>query len=126
MIRAGLLAALKKQSGGLLAGDLGVQVFRALGFETTDEDILSEYLVEPDLFGLAKQEAERAARFVLGYRLLRDLRKGWRFNNPNLRQLDLLHIDYPGLEDFAAREGAFAVDKPKKENGKLAKAREVT
>ena len=111
MIRAGLLAALKKHGGGMLAGELGVQVFRSLGFETTDEDILAEYLVEPDLFGLAKQEAERAARFVLGYRLLRDLRKGWRFNNPNLRQLDLLHIEYPGLEDFAARKSAFAAEK---------------
>ena len=111
MIRAGLLAALRNKGAGLLAGDLGVEVFRSLGFETDDEYILSEYLVEPDLFGLAKQEAERAARFVLGYRLLRDLRKGWRFNNPNLRQLDLLHIEYPGLDDFAARESAFAVEK---------------
>jgi hypothetical protein len=111
MIRSGLLAALRTNGGGLLAGDLGVEVFRALGFETNDEDILSEFLVEPDLFGLAKQEAIRAARFVLGYRLLRDLRKGWRFNNPNLRQLDLLHIDYPGLEDFAAHESAFSVER---------------
>lgn len=111
MIRSGLLAALRKNGGGLLAGDLGVEVFRSLGFETNDEDILSEFLVEPDLFGLAKQEAIRAARFVLGYRLLRDLRKGWRFNNPNLRQLDLLHIDFPGLEDFAAYESAFSVEK---------------
>jgi Lhr-like helicase len=111
MIRAGLLAALRIKGGGLLAGDLGVEVFRALGFETNDEDILSEYLVEPDLFGLAKQEAERAARFVLGYRLLRDLRKGWRFNNPNLRQLDLLHIEYPALEEFAAHKSIFTLEK---------------
>jgi superfamily II DNA/RNA helicase len=106
MIRSGLLAALRKHRGGLLAGDLGVEVFRSLGFETNDEEILSEFLVEPDLFGIAKQEAGRAARFVLGYRLLRDLRKGWRFNNPNLRQLDLLHIDYPGLQDMAANQPA--------------------
>jgi len=111
LIRAGLLTALKQQGGSLLAGDLGVQVFRALGFETTDESILSEYLLEPELYGPAKLEAARAARFVLGYRLLRDLRKGWRFNNPNLRQLDLLHIDYPGLEEFAAHDRAFAADK---------------
>jgi len=111
LIRAGLLAALKKQGTPLHAGDLGVQVFRALGFDTTDESILAEYLVEPDMFGHAKQDAERAARFVLGYRLLRDLRKGWRFNNPNLRQLDLLSIDYPGLDDFAAHEKAFSADK---------------
>ena len=122
MIRAGLLAALRKKDGGLLAGDLGVEVFRALGFQTDDETILSEYLLEPDLFGLAKQEADRAARFVLGYRLLRDLRKGWRFNNPNLRQLDLLHIDYPGLSDFSARESTFSVEKQPGDLSDAAKA----
>jgi DEAD/DEAH box helicase/Domain of unknown function (DUF1998)/Helicase conserved C-terminal domain len=111
MIRSGLLAALQGKNGGLLAGDLGVEVFRALGFEKNDESILSEYLIEPDLYGLAKQEADRAARFVLGYRLLRDLRKGWRFNNPNLRQLDLLHIDYRDLEVMAARDALFEPDK---------------
>lgn len=111
MIRSGLLAALKNKGDGLLAGDLGVEVFRALGFETKDEDVLSEFLVEPDLFGNAKQEAERAARFVLGYRLLRDLRKGWRFNNPNLRQLDLLHIDFPGLEELAGHKTIFSEQK---------------
>jgi hypothetical protein len=122
IIRAGLLAALGKKGGGLLAGDLGVEVFKALGFETNDENILSEFLLEPDLFGLAKQEAARAARFVLGYRLLRDLRKGWRFNNPNLRQLDLLHIEYPGLEDFAAHASAFSVEKQPDDLSDAAKA----
>jgi Lhr-like helicase len=122
MIRSGLLAALRKRGSGLLAGDLGVEVFRALGFETNDEEILAEYLVEPDLFGLPKEEAGRAMRFVLGYRLLRDLRKGWRFNNPNLRQLDLVHIDYPGLEDFAAREKEFALEKEPENPTDAAKA----
>lgn len=110
LIRAGLLAALSKKCDGLLVGDLGVEVFRALGFETRDESILAEYLQEPGLFGLAKEEADRAARFVLGYRLLRDLRKGWRFNNPNLRQLDLLDIDFRGLADLASRDSLYAVD----------------
>lgn len=111
LIRSGLVAALKKKAGPLMAGDLGVEVFNALGFDTEDSEIVSEYLVEPDLFGLAKEEARRAARFVIGYRLLRDLRRGWRFNNPNLRQLDLLRIGYPGLEDFTAHERAFGADK---------------
>lgn len=111
LIRAGLLAALHKKSEGLLAGDLGAEVFRALGFETRDESILAEYLQEPELFGVAKEEADRAARFVLGHRLLRDLRKGWRYNNPNLRQLGLLDIDFRGLEDLASRESLYAVDK---------------
>ncbi|MEI7560758.1 MAG: helicase-related protein, partial [Actinomycetes bacterium] len=88
-----------------------MEVFRALGFETSDESILSEYLLEPQTFGLNKEEADRAARFVLGYRLLRDLRKGWRYNNPNLTQLKLIEIDFRGLDDLAAREALFAKEK---------------
>lgn len=111
LLRSGLLAALKSRGGALQAGDLGVEVFRALGFETSNEDILAEFLQEPELFGLAREEADRAARFVLGYRLLRDLRKGWRYNNPNLTQLKLVEMDYRGLDELAARDALFAEDK---------------
>ena len=86
-------------------------MFRALGFETSDESILAEYLQEPETFGINKEEADRAARFVLGYRLLRDLRKGWRYNNPNLRQLKLLDIDFRGLDDLAAKDSIYSTDK---------------
>ncbi len=111
LTRAGLVAAMERNQGKLRAGDLAGEVFKALGFDSDDEAVRSEYLQQPDLFGPAKQDAESAARFVLGYRLLGDLRKGWRFNNPNLRQLDLLHIDYVSLHEFAAHESSFAVDK---------------
>ena len=110
ILRAGLLGALKSNAGSLTVEHLSDKVFRALGFDSNDESVLAEYLLEPDLFGLKKQEAQRAIRFVLGYRLLRDLRKGWRFNNPNLLQLDLLRMEYPGLEEFAGMEKAFATD----------------
>ena len=43
----------------------------------------------------------------MGYRLLRDLRKGWRYNNPNLDQLDLLEVDYLGLSEFCADSELF-------------------
>ncbi len=111
LLRSGLLAALKARGGALQAGDLGVEVFRALGFETSNEEILAEFLQEPELFGLAREEADRAARFVLGYRLLRDLRKGWRYNNPNLTQLKLVEMDYRGLDELASRDSLFAEDK---------------
>jgi hypothetical protein len=111
MIRAGLVAALRKNPNGLTTGELGQAVFEALGFDTQDESILSELLQEPDLFGGARDDAERAARFVLGYRLIRDLRKGWRFNNPNLRQLKLLKIEFPRLNELMSDEARFAQDK---------------
>jgi hypothetical protein len=63
---------------------------------------LVEYLRTPKLMGLARQEAQRTLRFIIGYRLLRDLRRGWRFNNPNLDQLNLLDIAIAGLDEFCA------------------------
>jgi Lhr-like helicase len=108
ILRAGLLGALRNKGGLLTVESIGDEVFKALGFGSNDPGILSEFLSEPGIFGLAKTEAERAIRFVLGYRLLRDLRKGWRFNNPNLTQLDLVSIDYRELEGMAAHEAAFS------------------
>ncbi|MCS6997428.1 MAG: DEAD/DEAH box helicase [Casimicrobiaceae bacterium] len=108
-LRSALLAALKASGGALTEEHLADAVFKALGFERTDEATLAEYLKSPKRVGFARQEAQRAVRFVIGYRLMRDLRKGWRFNNPNLDQLRLLAIDYRDLSKFAANESQFAI-----------------
>ncbi|MFA6700486.1 MAG: DEAD/DEAH box helicase [Thiomicrospira sp.] len=106
-LRAGLIAALKTQGGELREEELANQVFLSLGFETNDITTLGEYLQDPKLMGFARKEAQKALRFVLGYRLIRDLRKGWRFNNPNLDQLGLLQIDYVELEAFSQETELF-------------------
>lgn len=107
-LRAGLIGALKASGGVLTEENLADAVFTALGFDRDDEGVVAEYLKSPKLVGLARQEAQRTLRFILGYRLLRDLRKGWRFNNPNLDQLRLITIDYLGLEEFCANDQLFA------------------
>lgn len=106
-LRSGLIAALQRNAGYLSEDSLADAVFKALGFDSLDQSTLAEYLRTPKLMGLARQEAQRTLRFVLGYRLLRDLRKGWRFNNPNLDQLQLLAIDYRGLAEFCGEESLF-------------------
>ena len=106
-LRAGLVAALQNNEGVLTEEHLTDAVFKSLGFDRNDPAVLSEYLRTPKLMGLARQEAQRTLRFVLGYRLLRDLRRGWRFNNPNLDQLNLLNIDYRGLQEFCADTQVF-------------------
>ncbi len=107
-LRSGLIGALNNAGGELTEEHLTDAVFKALGFDSTEPATLAEYLKSPKLVGLARQEAQRTVRFILGYRLVRDLRKGWRFNNPNLDQLRLLSIDYQGLRDFAAEDSLFA------------------
>ncbi len=108
LLRAGLIGALQNNGGSLTEEDLADAVFAALGFDGKDVGVLAEYLRDPGLLGLALKEAQKALRFVIGYRLIRDLRKGWRFNNPNLDQLQLLRMDYEGLEDFCSHEPSFA------------------
>lgn len=84
-LRAGLIGAFPENSNGELSEEqLSDAVFKALGFDRVDETTLVEYLRTPKLMGLARQEAQRTLRYIIGYRLLRDLRRGRGFNNPNL------------------------------------------
>ena len=106
-LRSALIGALQNHKGVLTEETLADAVFKALGFDQTDFGTLSEYLRTPKLMGLARQDAQRTMRFIMGYRLLRDLRRGWRFNNPNLDQLNLLSIAYRGLDEFAAESTLF-------------------
>jgi superfamily II DNA/RNA helicase len=114
-LRAGLIGALQNNNGQLSEEHLSDAVFKALGFDRLDEATLVEYLRIPKLMGLARQEAQRTLRYIIGYRLLRDLRRGWRFNNPNLDQLGLLAINYRSLDEFCSDTVAF------EKNGTLAK-----
>ncbi len=106
-LRAGLIGALQANQGLLDEEKLAEEVFKSLGLGNVDEATLAEYLKTPKLMGLARQEAQRTLRYIIGYRLIRDLRRGWRFNNPNLDQLALLKIDYRGLDEFCSEEELF-------------------
>ncbi len=107
LIRAGLLGGLQQNGGSLTEENLAEAVFNALGFNGSDPGVLAEYLRDPGLLGLALKESQKALRFVIGYRLIRDLRKGWRYNNPNLDQLQLLDVGYDGLDEFCSHAPSF-------------------
>ncbi|MDP9477784.1 MAG: DEAD/DEAH box helicase, partial [Actinomycetota bacterium] len=49
-------------------------------------------------------DTRAALRDVLGYRLYRDLERGWRVTSPNLEQCGLLKISYDSLDDLCAAE----------------------
>ena len=103
LIRAALLRALQDNDGILDVENVAAEAFRALGFgsKAKRSPVQHEYLQRPDLVGPAAKNAERAGRSVLGYRLIYDLRRGWRNNNPNLLQLKLVELDYLDLETLA-------------------------
>ena len=97
LLRGALLSAVNNAPGGYLTDSvIAQQVFKQLGFDTFGDD----FLENPNAKGPGRRRAEETMRSVLGYRLYFDLRRGWRYNNPNLEQLGLLSIDYEGLQEL--------------------------
>lgn len=97
LLRGALLAALRNQADGLLTDD--VLTHRVLDhLRLTPQD----YASAPDAKGAKAEQARKALRDVLGYRLYFDLRRGWRFTHPNLEQLGYLDIGYSSLAECAA------------------------
>ena len=95
-LRAGLVAALRAQPEQELGLEsLALATEKALRLEA--DDFIATKGVKPNV----EQTNRRALRGVLEYRLLVDLRKGWRLTNPNLEQLRLLEIDYAELVNCA-------------------------
>lgn len=102
LLRAGLLRALENAKDNALSeAEIGSAVFDGLGFQREDRAVRAEYMRNPDVLGAARREVQATARDVLTYRALFDLRRGWRYNNPNLEQLELLEIEYPDLAEAA-------------------------
>ncbi len=81
---------------GLRHESLTQKVFEALSLPPT------AYASSPDAKFQAKADTDKALRDVLGYRLYRDLRRGWRVTSPNLEQCGLLEIRYLSLDELCA------------------------
>jgi hypothetical protein len=64
-----------------------------------------ERLRERPRVSSSRRERDTAAlRDVLGYRVYRDLRRGWRVTSPNLEQCGLLDIEYESLDEVCRRQ----------------------
>lgn len=99
LLRGALLAAIQGTTDGRLTDDvLTQQVLDHLHLEPSD------YAANPNSKGIKAQNTLRTLRDVLGYRLYYDLQRGWRINNPNLEQLNLLKIQYRDLMDCCQDE----------------------
>jgi len=103
LTRAALLAAFTKGNGQALSEkEVANAVFEALGFDRDDPAVRAEYMQQPDVKGNTRRQVQDAMRAILGYRSFFDLRRGWRFNNPNLEQLGLVRIAYQDIDNLAA------------------------
>jgi len=102
LLRSALLAAIEMSPTTTLSeNEISAAVFSALGFERDDPGVRAEFMQQPDIKGNARRQVQDTLRNILGYRIYFDLRRGWRFNNPNLEQLGLVHIRYQDLADLA-------------------------
>lgn len=99
-LRGALLAAARSKPEGMGISDLSAKVLEVLGLSADNPVAMREFLGNPSLRGGAFERAKGTLQFVLGYRLLYDLRRGWRFNHPNLEQLGLLEVRLAQHEEF--------------------------
>ncbi|WP_225799131.1 protein kinase [Streptomyces sp. NK15101] len=90
-------AALQAGEEGLHHDDLAEAVTAVMGLSPR------EYTGSASLPPSLERRATKAFRDVVGYRLYRDLERGWRITMPNLEQTGLLRIDYEDLDWIAAR-----------------------
>jgi ATP-dependent helicase YprA (DUF1998 family)/very-short-patch-repair endonuclease len=92
LLRSALYRATQSSGdNGLSHDQLAQRVFDALALP------FEQYAQDTTLRGLAREETHRVLRDILGYRLYRDLKRGWRIMAPNLEQVGLLKIEYPYL-----------------------------
>lgn len=99
LLRAALYkAAAATGEEGISHDELAIKVFKAL------ELPLELFAREPGVQFAQKADTEKAFRNVLGYRLYRDQKRGWRITSPNLEQCGLLRIEYPSLDELCRAE----------------------
>mgnify|MGYP000919100567 CR=1 FL=1 len=99
LLRSALYRAVKANERTGIPHELLTQkVFEALDLP------LKYYASEPEVRFAPKAETDRALREVLGYRIYRDLKRGWRITSPNLEQSGLLKIEYLSLEELCTAE----------------------
>ena len=95
ILRAAIYKAAKDSGSiGITHDELTQKVFSALAFP------LDLYASDPGVKFQAKANTEKAFRNVLGYRIYRDLKRGWRVISPNLEQCGLIEIKYGSLEEL--------------------------
>lgn len=107
LLRSALYMAVAKAGAeGLRHEELTQKVFEALALPK------GLYAANPEERFQAEKDTQRAFRNLLGYRLYRDLKRGWRVTAPNLEQCGLLQIHYESLEEACAADDVWQASHP--------------
>lgn len=98
LLRSALCRAVNNAEAGISYDELTGKVFDALKLPR------HLYAKNPEEKFQNLKDTDRALREVIGYRLYRDLQRGWRITMPNLEQCGLLQIEYQSLDELCAAE----------------------
>jgi ATP-dependent helicase YprA (DUF1998 family) len=102
LLRSALYRAVKaSEQTGISHEILTMKVFQSLALP------VEHYASDPEVRFAQKAETDKALREVLGYRIYRDLKRGWRITSPNLEQSGLLKIEYVSLDELCADQGVW-------------------
>ena len=93
---------------GLAEEEFGLRVVRALGFTATNKDARIHWMLDPEAGAVIREDAQRSLARILAYRLWTDLRRGWRYTNPNLADLAMIDVRFIGLDEISEDTAALA------------------
>jgi len=112
LLRGAIVRAVRDAgTKGLADTKFGEAMRVALGFDLEREARLGEWMLDPAMKGYQnRQDAQEAVTSVLAHRLWSDLRKGWRYTNPNLEEVGLIRVGFPGLDELVSDEEEFQAD----------------
>lgn len=110
LLRGAILRAVSSAGAqGLRPDRFGEAVRLALGFDLDDSSRLGDWMLDPNAKGYQnRQEAQEVLSEILAHRLWSDLRRGWRYTNPNLEEVGLITAQFPGLDELVRDETEFA------------------
>jgi len=91
-------AAADAGADGLRDDELTQKIFRVL--HSIERFSIANYAQDSSVKYRPKDDTEKTFRDVIGYRIYRDLQRGWRITAPNLEQCGLLNIEYLSLDEL--------------------------
>lgn len=113
LLRGAILrAVIDAGEDGLAEEDFGLKVVRALGFTATNKEALIHWMLDPGAGAVIREDAQRSLARILAYRVWTDLRRGWRYTNPNLSVLQMIDVRFIGLDDVSEDASSLAAILP--------------
>ncbi len=113
LLRGAILhAVISAGSEGLAEDEYGLQVVKALGFTAANKEARQHWLLDANVGAIIREDAQRSLAKVLAHRVWTDLRRGWRFTNPSLSVLNLIDVNFLGLEELSEDRERFMAIHP--------------